>query len=594
MVKRKKEMVRDRVSRLVSWGHWFAFFNGFLAMIVGIRYLDSVGYPETLLGWGYLAISTIGHFSFLAFIVYLVLVFPVTLLLPYSKILRGFAAVVATLSLCILLYDTIIYDDYGLHLSPFVFDLAWADLNALLRGTSYIVTPLGIIALELTLANFLWKRIEKIHKVNCGNKVVAFVGICFVSSHLIHIWADAADITEITQLDDAYPLSYPATARSFMESHGIEGKNTTRRGSDFKSSLNYPITPLQCKAEAQPNILLITINNLRADMVDTNTMPYLTQYGEDNQAFHQHLSGGTQYDSGMFSILYGLQGSYINAAGLNHTTPVLTQTLKQQNYQLGLFATQESELRPNTIFDDFERITTKTSDSYADADIQSVAAFQNWQAAQTTPWFGMLNLRSPETYDTPVGFLGIETVKADKKLKPAQRVLFNQYRQSLNFIDQKLKEVLEATPDDTLVIITGVSGKLFTSNPDEARSNLSPANVQVPMIIHWPGKAKSKHVNYRTSHYGIVPTLMTQVLGCTNAVTDYSAGRSLLEPDTESWVYIGDSRIFGIYQKSEITVIDRHGQYRIYDENFDKRLRKKMSAPELVEVMREGRRMYHH
>ncbi|RTR26308.1 DUF3413 domain-containing protein [Shewanella atlantica] len=594
MVKRKKEMVRDRVSRLVSWGHWFAFFNGFLAMIVGIRYLDSVGYPETLLGWSYLAISTIGHFSFLAFIVYLVLVFPVTLLLPYSKILRGFAAVVATLSLCILLYDTIIYDDYGLHLSPFVFDLAWADLNALLRGTSYIVTPLGIIALELTLANFLWKRIEKIHKVNCGNKVVAFVGICFISSHLIHIWADAANITEITQLDDAYPLSYPATARSFMESHGIEGKNTTRRSSDLKSSLNYPITPLQCKAETQPNILLITINNLRADMVDANTMPYLTQYGEKNQAFHQHLSGGTQYDSGMFSILYGLQGSYINAAGLNNTTPVLTQMLKQQNYQLGLFATQESELRPNTIFDDFERIITKTNDSYADADIQSVEAFQSWQAAQTTPWFGMLNLRSPETYDTPVGFLGIETVKADKKLKPAQRVLFNQYRQSLNFIDLKLKEVLEATSEDTLVIITGVSGKLFTSNPDEARSNLSPANVQVPMIIHWPGQAATKHVNYRTSHYGIVPTLMTQVLGCTNAATDYSAGRSLLEPDTESWVYIGDSRIFGIYQKSEITVIDRHGQYRIYDENFDKRLRKKMSAPELVEVMREGRRMYHH
>ncbi|WP_299797072.1 DUF3413 domain-containing protein [uncultured Shewanella sp.] len=594
MVKRKKEMVRDRVSRLVSWGHWFAFFNGFLAMIVGIRYLDSVGYPETWIGWGYLAISTIGHFSFLAFIVYLVLVFPVTLLLPYSKILRGYAAVVATLSLCILLYDTIIYDDYGLHLSPFVFDLAWADLNALLRGTSYIVTPLGIIALELTLANFLWKRIDKIHKVNCGNRVVAFVGICFVSSHLIHIWADAADITEITQLDDAYPLSYPATARSFMESHGIDSKAKTRRDSDLRSSLNYPMTPMQCKAQTQPNILLITVNNLRADLVDANTMPFLTQYGDENQIFHQHLSGGTQYDSGMFSILYGLQGSYINAAGLNQTSPILTQTLKQQDYHLGLFTTQDSEWRPNSIFDDFEPFITEIDNSDADADIKSIAAFKRWQLTQDSPWFGLINLRSPETYDTPVGFLGIETVKADKNLKPAQRVLFNQYRQSLNFIDQKLKELIEATPDDTLIIITGVSGKLFTSNPDEARSNLSPANVQVPLIIHWPGRAETKHVNYRTSHYGIVPTLMTQVLGCTNAATDYSAGRSLLEPDSESWVYIGDSRIFGIYQKSEITVIDRHGKYRIYDKSFDKRLKKKMSAPELIEVMREGRRMYHH
>jgi len=115
MVERKKEMGRDRVSRLVSWGHWFAFFNGFLAMIIGTRYLETLGYPESILGWGYLAISTIGHFSFLAFIVYLVFIFPVTLLLPYSRFLRGYAAIIATLALNILLYDTIIYDDYGLH-----------------------------------------------------------------------------------------------------------------------------------------------------------------------------------------------------------------------------------------------------------------------------------------------------------------------------------------------------------------------------------------------------------------------------------------------------------------------------------------------
>ena len=60
------------------------------------------------------------------FLVYLLVLFPVTLLLPYSKILRGLAATVATLGLCVLLYDTIVYDDYGVHLSPFAFDVAFA------------------------------------------------------------------------------------------------------------------------------------------------------------------------------------------------------------------------------------------------------------------------------------------------------------------------------------------------------------------------------------------------------------------------------------------------------------------------------------
>lgn len=595
MVERKKQMSRDRVSRLINWGHWFAFFNGLLAMIVGSRYLGSVGYPETWYGWVYLSVSTIGQFSFLAFIAYLICLFPLTLILPYSKILRGVAAVIATLSLCILLYDTIVYADYGMHLSPFAFDLAWADLNALLHGTSYIVTPLAIIAIELTAANFLWKRIEKIQKLNLGNKVITLVGICFVSSHLIHIWADAADITEITRFDDTYPLSYPATARSFMESHGIDGSSQGDDVNHNTSVLNYPEQPLTCQADTKINVLMITIDSLRADMVDGKSMPFLQQYTESNQSFTQHFSGGNQFRTGMFSLLYGLQGSYGDARIFNSTSPLMTRSFQQAGYELGLFLPETNlNLRSSqAMFNDFNPVIAKETNGSADADLHTVASFNEWHSIQIKPWFALVNLKAPENFDTPVGFLGIETVKADPALMPAQKVLFNQYRQSLYFVDQQLKAMLANVPKDTLVIITGVNGKMFTSNSDEANRNLSPQSVKVPLVIHWPNTGASK-VKYRTSHYGIAPTLMTHVLGCTNNTTEYSAGRSLLQPSKETWIYIGDSRIFAIYQEAEVTVIDRHGKYRIYDENYEHRLNKKMSAPELIEVMREGRRFYNH
>ncbi|HAY96422.1 DUF3413 domain-containing protein [Shewanella sp.] len=595
MVERKKQMSRDRVSRLINWGHWFAFFNGLLAMIVGSRYLGSVGYPETWYGWFYLSVSTIGQFSFLAFIVYLICLFPLTLILPYSKILRGVAAVIATLSLCILLYDTIVYADYGMHLSPFAFDLAWADLNALLRGTSYIVTPLAIIAIELTMANFLWKRIEKIQKLNLGNKVITLVCICFISSHLIHIWADAADITEITRFDDTYPLSYPATARSFMESHGIDGSYQGDDVNHNTSVLSYPEQPLTCQADTKINVLMITIDSLRADMVDGKSMPFLHQYTENNQSFTQHFSGGNQFRTGMFSLLYGLQGSYGDARIFNSTSPLLTRSFQQAGYELGLFLPETNlNLRSSqAMFNDFNPVIAKETNGSADADLHTVASFNEWHSIQHKPWLALVNLKAPENFDTPVGFLGIETVKANTDLMPAQKVLFNQYRQSLYFVDQQLKAILANVPNDTLVIITGVNGKMFTSNSDEANRNLSPQSVKVPLVIHWPNTGASK-VKYRTSHYGIAPTLMTHVLGCTNNTTDYSAGRSLLQPDKETWIYIGDSRIFAIYQEAEVTVIDRHGKYRIYDENYEHRLNKKMSAPELIEVMREGRRFYNH
>ncbi|AZG35789.1 DUF3413 domain-containing protein [Shewanella psychromarinicola] len=594
MIERKKQqMTRDKVSRLVNWGHWFAFFNGILAMLIGARYIGSVGYPESVIGWSYLAISTIGHFTFLAFIVYLIFIFPITLLLPYSKILRGFAAFIASIGLYALLYDTIIYDDYGIHLSPFAFDLAWQDLNALLHSTSYIVTPIVIVVVELTVANFLWKRIDKIQKKQWGNKVVLFVGICFVSSHLLHIWADATNITEITRFDDAYPVSYPATARSFMENHGIDSSMRSTEYRNTKSrNLSYPISPMQCTVDSQPNILVISIDSLRADMVDKVTMPFLSQYRNQNQRFMDHYTGGIDFETSMFTLMYGLQGNYSDRKEFDSTSPILTNILTQQGYQLAMFAPKSDEYIANSaMFNDIHMHTSEGRNGSADADINTINAVNVWQLNQTQPWFTLVNLTAPKDYDTPVGFLGIQTVKPHVALKPAQKVLFNQYRQSLNFIDQQLATLLDNVSDDTVVLITGTYGQVFTSNTNDARSNLSPDNVNVPLIIHWPNSHSNK-INYRTSHYGIAPTLLSHVLGCTNPSTDYSSGRGLLEPNNETWVYIGDSRRFAIYQKSEITVLDRFGKYRIYDLDYSKRLDKKLSAPELIQVMREGRRLF--
>ncbi|QSX28719.1 DUF3413 domain-containing protein [Shewanella cyperi] len=594
MAERKQQLVRDKVSRLVNWGHWFAAFNGLLAIIVGSRYLDTVGYPETLIGWGYLSLSSIGQFSFLAFMVYLLLVFPVTLLLPYSKILRGLAATVATLALCLMLYDTIVYDDYGMHLSPFAFDLAWADLNALLHGTSYIITPLAIIGLELTAANFLWKRIDKLQKRKIGPKVAGFIAVCFISSHLVHIWADAADVKDITRFDDVYPLFYPATAKRFMENHGLDAL-AEDLPHEQQQQLQYPVNPLQCQKEQGAKVLLLAIDSLRADMVTEETMPFLSIYARDNQQFSQHYSGGNQAYSGLFSLLYGLQGSYLGNNAFAGQSPLLTRELARQGYSLARFMGETNDQLPQKlgIYDDFSAFISDDSRSSAAADLASIQSFRTWQADQTGPWFALLNLSAPENYDTPVGFAGTATISAPEELKPAQRVLFNQYRQSLRFIDASLQSLLTSLDDDTVVIITGLNGKLFTSNQTEARRDLSPQSVRVPLVIHWPGEQAAR-ITHRTSHHGLVPLLMTRLLGCSNAITDYSAGRQLETPSEQQWVYVGDNRYFAIYQNDEVTVIDRHGKYRIYDGEFNQRLKKKMSAPELIQVMREGRRLYKH
>lgn len=34
-----RQRYREKVSQMVSWGHWFALFNILLAMVLGCRYL---------------------------------------------------------------------------------------------------------------------------------------------------------------------------------------------------------------------------------------------------------------------------------------------------------------------------------------------------------------------------------------------------------------------------------------------------------------------------------------------------------------------------------------------------------------------------
>ena len=61
-----RQRYREKVSQMVSWGHWFALFNILLAMVLGSRYLFVADWPTTLAGRVYSYLSVVGHFSFLS------------------------------------------------------------------------------------------------------------------------------------------------------------------------------------------------------------------------------------------------------------------------------------------------------------------------------------------------------------------------------------------------------------------------------------------------------------------------------------------------------------------------------------------------
>ncbi|MBW3138708.1 DUF3413 domain-containing protein [Ferrimonas balearica] len=588
-----QEQQKDKVSQLVLWGHWFTFFNMILAMLIATRYIATEGWPETLLGQGYLLTNLVGHFAFLGFAVYLLTLFPVTLLLPFSRILRGYAAVVATLGQSALLFDTLVFDHYRLHLNPFVLDVAASDLLALLNTPLLVAGPLLLFALQLVLANGLWKRLHRVRRRKLGTKVVGTLMTCFFATHFVHVWADATVYRPITQQDDMFPLHYPATAKSFMTRQGLVDEDSlakAERSAAPTRQLRYPLSAMQCHPSTSPNILLVAVDAWRADMVDQQTMPKLLELAQSSHWFPRHFSGGNQYQSGLYSLLYGMLPAYEVSLNADKKTPVLIDQLAEQGYDFSLFGDPNlpNSRSVSAMLAPFHVAPLQDENNPAQQDSSTTDEVLDLLANANGPQFALVTYHAPAYYSTPVGSVGIPSVQADPKLNYAERVLYNQYRQSLHFLDGELNRLLSGVSDDTLVILTGTHGQVFTTDANVQR-NFSAGATQVPMLIRFPGDG-AWTATHQTSHYGLVGSLMTRLMGCENPTSDYSLGDNLYQPPVNPFLVMGSDRNFAIRTNKSITVIDKHGEYRVYSPEYKRRRDAGLDVQVLLGVMEEGRR----
>ncbi|MEE2001305.1 DUF3413 domain-containing protein [Alkalimonas sp. MEB108] len=217
----------NKVNRLLSWGHWFTFFNILLALVITASYWLAEPLPQTITGWSYLLSNWLGHTAFLCFLFFILTIFPLSLLFPSQKHVRGLGAVLATLALVLLIFDAYVYSSLGYHIG----NTSWQQTLELMRSQivtnlrNFIlivsVTAAGLLAFQLTLSNFCWKKVGRLQAIGIGRPIWVFFVGCFTLSHLIHIWADAQLNIDVVRQDNVLPLSYPATAKSFLARHRL-------------------------------------------------------------------------------------------------------------------------------------------------------------------------------------------------------------------------------------------------------------------------------------------------------------------------------------------------------------------------------------
>jgi len=556
----------DNASRLISWGHWFTFFNIILVSLISLRYVKYAGLSDSGVGIAYQFTSLIGHFSFLCAMVFGVVLFPLAFLIPLQRLYRAVAIIISTIAIVFLILDTQIFKLYNFHLNP----LIWQFLQQPEQveqiysiNLHYISIPI-VLLIEFFISFFVWRKCRFLQAKAIGKPIAIFLFSAFIITHLTFIWADATQYRPITQQKAIYPLSYPMTARSFLKKQGWLSddqllERISRQSTNKVTELRYPIAPLTYLQSEQSlpekNVLLITVNALRADMLNEKNMPFLYQLSKQGLTYKNHFSGASNRQQGLFSLFYALPNRYWQGITLNYIPPVLISRLAEQHYQFGLFSSI-GFLHPEFLQSSFSQLKNQEFKNYSSVNNNSntTKKWEKWLGKQNNQqkWFSFIHYEQTNK--------AIYTHNASLTLAERANKI-SQYQQQVLRTDRQIKKVITTLQNkqqlqNTIVLITGTHGASFEK---ESSTEAAISNAHVPLVVLWPGE-DARSVTRMTSHLDIVPTLMEKLLGSKSNANQYSNGQSLFNNTARQYLLSGDLKNYVIYESDKITQFSNDGQ----------------------------------
>lgn len=578
-----RQRYREKVSQMVSWGHWFALFNILLSLVIGSRYLFIADWPTTLAGRIYSYVSIIGHFSFLVFATYLLILFPLTFIVGSQRLMRFLSVILATAGMTLLLIDSEVFTRFHLHLNPIVWQLVInPDENEMARDWQlmFISVPV-ILLLELVFATWSWQKLRSLtRRRRFARPLAAFLFIAFIASHVVYIWADANFYRPITMQRANLPLSYPMTARRFLEKHGLlDAQEYQRRlieqGNPDAVSVQYPLSELRYRDMGTgQNVLLITVDGLNYSRFEKQ-MPALAGFAEQNISFTRHMSSGNTTDNGIFGLFYGISPSYMDGILSTRTPAALITALNQQGYQLGLFSSDgfTSPLYRQALLSDFSMPSVRTQ-----SDEQTATQWINWlgrYAQEDNRWFSWVSFNGTNIDDSN------------------QQAFARKYSRAAGNVDDQINRVLNALRDsgkldNTVVIIT--AGRGIPLSEEDETFDWSHGHLQVPLVIHWPG-TPAQRINALTDHTDLMTTLMQRLLHVSTPASEYSQGQDLFNPQRRHyWVTAADNDTLAITTPKKTLVLNNNGKYRTYNLRGERVKDEKPQLSLLLQVLTDEKR----
>jgi len=349
------------------------------------------------------------------------------------------------------------------------------------------------------------------------------------------------------------PLQVPLRMNGFLSR--ITGRGTTEMRDPLgpEASRGAERIPLGIRAGTvrftrRPDIVVVLVESLRADLFDSLTMPRLARRAEQGSVFERHYASASSTHYTLFSLFFGLQSQKLDAVVGSGRAPLLFGALKANGYRIRLLAASSVDwmgMRA-TVFGDVQGdLETDFQGVGETRDSAMIARAQTWvAAADTTPVFVMLFFDGTHfnyTYPprsarfAPV-WDGASSVKA---ARVAPELILRRARNAAYEVDWKLDDFLAwfarrrgRTP---LVVVTGDHGEEFREHGHIAHgSGVTDEQIHVPMVVLGEGVPRGRFQGV-TSHIDMVPTLFG-LLGDRHPPRTYADGISMYDVPADRFV----------------------------------------------------------
>ena len=547
---------------------WFLCSNFVLSLIIGSSYLNFVPDSITFGEWAFSRLAYVSNFGLL-FLVLAVPLYLLTFIIP-SMLFMQIASSVVFLTFNIALFvDTIIYKLYRFHINGLVWNILVTEgsSDSVKVSTSTIVVfsiYLFLIIFSVIGTHYLLSRyIKQIRLKYSGKRLLSFLLLGFFCINLIdkpiYAHADLNNKTHITRYAKLFPLYQPLTVKRLAQQWGVD----VNREFDYTLSksngmMNYPLNDIEMiNAKDVPNIIFITVDSWRFDMMNKEVTPNIYSFSEKAWVFNNHYSGGNSTRFGIFSMFYGIYGSYWHTILSERTEPVLMEKLRQKSYNFGIWSSADlswPEFRKTTFIGTPNQIYDRIPGKGAKVrDLQQPILFNSWLDSVGTdnPFFAYFLLDAPhEPYSYPDEFVKFEPsvneinyMSLDKHVD--MQPFFNHYKNAVYFSDHVIGQFLQIIEKrdlfkNSIVIITSDHGAEFYEHGYWGHNSaFTKEQVMAPFILYIPGE-KPKKIESLTSHLDIAPTLL-ELTGSSKNHKDHSFGVSLLSDLTNARNYVVSS-----------------------------------------------------